>query len=55
MSAGYDNDGMLLLDSQNLRGMTQQGIWIVMFYSYSVVIKRTPRIPTPSILTGFGV
>jgi len=40
VSAGYDNDGMLLLDSQNLRGMTQQGIWIVMFYSYSVVIKR---------------
>ena len=47
VSAGYDNDGTLLLDSRNLRGMTQQGIWIVMFYSYSVVIKRTPRTPTP--------
>ena len=52
MSAGYDNDGTLLLDSRNLRGMTQQGIWIVMFYSYSVVIKRTPRVPKPRISRG---
>ena len=40
MSAGYDQDGTLVLDSRNFHGMTQQGVWLVMFYSYSVVIKR---------------
>ena len=39
VSASYDHDGTLILDSRNFRGMTQQGIWVVMFYSYSVVIK----------------
>jgi hypothetical protein len=41
VSASYDYDGTLLLDSRNFRGMTQQGVWVVMFYSYSVVIKST--------------
>ena len=41
VSASYDYDGTLLLDSRNFRGMTQQGVWMVMFYSYSVVIKST--------------
>ena len=39
VSASYDYDGTLLLDSRNFKGMTQQGVWIVMFFSYSVVIK----------------
>ena len=39
VSASYDYDGTLMLDSRNFKGMTQQGVWVVMFYSYSVVIK----------------
>ena len=41
VSASYDYDGTLVLNSRNFRGMTQQGVWVVMFYSYSVVIKST--------------
>ena len=41
VSASYDYDGTLMLDSRNFRGMTSQGVWVVMFYSYSVVIKST--------------
>ncbi|EKX31011.1 hypothetical protein GUITHDRAFT_149555, partial [Guillardia theta CCMP2712] len=40
-SASYDYDGTLILNSRNFREMTSQGVWVVMFYSYSVVIKRT--------------
>jgi len=39
VSASYDYDGTLMLDSRNFRGMTSQGVWVVMFYSYTVVIK----------------
>ncbi len=71
VSAAYDYDGVLILDSHNFRGMTQSGViltfdaivscfqdshdpgvfgdlnvlsmfpgvWVVLFYSYSVVIK----------------
>ena len=41
VSASYDYDGTLILNSRNFRGMTQQGVWVVMFFSYQVVIKST--------------
>ena len=78
MSAAYDYDGVLILDSKNFRGMTQSGwwicllhrctfefrkvnwfsstgVWVVMFYSYSIVIKDKAEAQHCQVGRGFKV